>query len=210
MTDTIPTPERTFLSVADTAKLLRTHLKREFPGVKFSVRSSRYAGGASIDVSWTDGPAAHLVDPILSSYAGARFDGMIDMANYVQHWLEADGTVTVAHDPGTEMSRGSRSEHFGSRRTADAVLVHLGADYVHGSRILSPEFIEECGREITGNGTFGNANYERCDGCGNWPGAAHDCFVAKTESPDDWRRINFVCSPTCGGRIIARYRTREV
>ena len=44
--------ETKYLSCAETAKLVRTALKKNFPGVKFSVRSSVYSGGASIDVSW--------------------------------------------------------------------------------------------------------------------------------------------------------------
>lgn len=39
--------EKTYQSCAETAKLLRQALKESFPGVKFSVRSSTYAGGAS-------------------------------------------------------------------------------------------------------------------------------------------------------------------
>lgn len=38
---------RKYLSCAETAKLLRQALKESFPGVKFSVRSSVYSGGAN-------------------------------------------------------------------------------------------------------------------------------------------------------------------
>lgn len=34
-----------YVSAKDTAVLIRGALKREFPGVKFSVRSETYAGG---------------------------------------------------------------------------------------------------------------------------------------------------------------------
>jgi hypothetical protein len=197
------TTERLYLSCADTAKLLRAHLRREFPGVKFSVRSSTYAGGASIDVGWTDGPAAADVDQVAGTYAGARFDGMIDLASYVEHWLEDDGTVTVAHDGGTEGSRGVRPESFGSRRTPGARMVHLGADYVHTSRQLSAGFVAACGLEVLPNGTFGDARAERCDGCGNWPHGDAACFVARV---NDDRGVRLVCSAECGGRLIARFR----
>ena len=40
-----------YFTCAETAKLIRQSLKEAFPGVKFSVRSSTYSGGASIDVS---------------------------------------------------------------------------------------------------------------------------------------------------------------
>ena len=35
--------EREYISVTDTAKLIRLVLKESFPGVKFSVKSSKYA-----------------------------------------------------------------------------------------------------------------------------------------------------------------------
>jgi len=48
--------ETTYVSVTDTAKEIRKTLKLHFAGVKFSVRSKSYSGGASVNVSWTDGP----------------------------------------------------------------------------------------------------------------------------------------------------------
>jgi hypothetical protein len=68
----------TYLSCADTAKLVRAALKETFPGVKFSVRSSVYSGGASIDVSYTDGPSASQVEAVAQAFQGAYFDGMTD------------------------------------------------------------------------------------------------------------------------------------
>ena len=68
----------TYLSCADTAKLVRAALKETFPGVKFSVRSSVYSGGASIDVSYTDGPSASQVEAVAKAFQGAYFDGMTD------------------------------------------------------------------------------------------------------------------------------------
>ena len=54
-----------YISATDTAKLLRVALAKVFPGVTFSVRSKSYAGGASIDVAWTDGPPSRRVKPII-------------------------------------------------------------------------------------------------------------------------------------------------
>jgi hypothetical protein len=67
-----------YLSCAETAKLVRTALKEAFSGVKFSVRSSVYSGGASINVGWTDGPSADQVKGIVSAFEGSYFDGMTD------------------------------------------------------------------------------------------------------------------------------------
>jgi len=81
---------RRYISVVDTAKLIRAALKENFPGVKFSVRSSQYAGGASINISWTDGPAQQDVRPITQPFAGATFDGMIDLKSYVTGELDGE------------------------------------------------------------------------------------------------------------------------
>ena len=67
-----------YLSCADTAKLVRAALKESFPSVKFSVRSSVYSGGASINVGWSDGPSADQVKGIVSAFEGSYFDGMTD------------------------------------------------------------------------------------------------------------------------------------
>lgn len=79
-----------YLSCAATAKLVRQALKESFPGVKFSVRSSTYAGGASIDVAWQDGPTARQVKSITDTFEGAYFDGMIDYKGSRYHKLDGE------------------------------------------------------------------------------------------------------------------------
>lgn len=67
-----------YLTCAETAKLIRTALKEAFPGVKFSVKSKTYSGGASINVGWTDGPTTKQVDGIVKVFEGSYFCGMTD------------------------------------------------------------------------------------------------------------------------------------
>lgn len=67
-----------YISVVDTAKLVRAALKESFAGVKFSVTSDSYAGGASINIKYTDGPAESQVKAVISNFEGSYFDGMID------------------------------------------------------------------------------------------------------------------------------------
>jgi hypothetical protein len=69
---------REYLSCADTAKLIRAALKESFPGVKFSVRSSVYAGGASININYVDGPTSDQVKAVAGMFEGSYFDGMQD------------------------------------------------------------------------------------------------------------------------------------
>lgn len=83
-----------YLTCAETAKLVRAALRRAFPGVRFSVRSDTYAGGASIDVAWTDGPTPAAVERVARRFEGASFDGQIDLKSYHESLLAGpDGTV---------------------------------------------------------------------------------------------------------------------
>lgn len=63
-----------YVSVTDTAKLVRAALKENFPGTRFSVRTSKYAGGASLDVQWTGGPTTPKVDAVVSGFEGTAPD----------------------------------------------------------------------------------------------------------------------------------------
>ena len=99
-----------YLSCADTAKLVRKALKAAFPGVKFSVRSKTYSGGASIDINYTDGPTQSEVNAVVDQFQGADFDGMQDLKNYRGDTL------------------------------LDGEMVSFGADFIFANRRYSPEF----------------------------------------------------------------------
>lgn len=79
-----------YLSVAETAKLVRSALRESFPGVKFRVRSHSYAGGASIRIHYSDGPATKLVEAVANQFSGSYFDGMIDYKGSKQHRLDGE------------------------------------------------------------------------------------------------------------------------
>lgn len=128
-----------YLSVAETAKLVRKALARSFPGYDFAVRSHSYAGGASIDVDYVDGPPTPVVDSVIRSYAGSGFDGMIDLAFHYESWLDADGCATIAGSPGTASSRGFYEPIVATAPSPNARLVHFGADHVFSNRTISPE-----------------------------------------------------------------------
>ena len=135
--------EATYLSCSDTAKLVRKALKREFPGVKFSVRSSVYSGGASINVKWIDGPLQAQVKSVVSAYAGGDFDGMIDLKYSVETWLCPDGSAVPAYSGGTEGSRGSDPGYAYAPPSPDAQLVQFGAKYIFTNRSDSREALEQ-------------------------------------------------------------------
>lgn len=142
----------TYLSVSETAKLIRAALKRAFPGVKFTVRSSSYSGGASIRVGWQDGPADRMVQSVTGQFAGGGFDGSIDMAYSRTHWLMADGTTCVASDPGTSGSGGSHAPERNWMPSPDAKLVRFGADFVFTERQMSAALLRRAVERLARNG----------------------------------------------------------
>lgn len=156
-----------YLSVVETAKLVRKALKREFPTTKFSVRSDSYAGGAAIRVSWTDGPTTKKVEAVVGCFAGADFDGSIDLKTYTDHWLNPDGTVTVAHARGTEGSKGYLPEVIGDPTSPGAKLVSFGADFVQTDREVSDEHKEAAKREIAA--FLGKSSFDECAVNGRLP-----------------------------------------
>lgn len=133
-TDTTAAPRR--IDTAEVAKLIRRHLKTGFAGVKFSVRTSRYSGGSSIDISWTDGPTTDQVEAITRPFAGAGFDGMTDSKYHKRTWYCPTHGARIAEVYGHGHDNGPRD----SRCCAKAELVDMGGDYVFANRRLSPEF----------------------------------------------------------------------
>jgi len=135
------TENRTRFSCVETAKLIRKQLKLKFPATKFSVKSSQYSMGASIDVCWTDGPTSKSVDDVVGGFAGAGFNGMEDYKYYVDSWLMPDGSVEFAHCKEYCIDRAGKSN---PQPHPDAVLVHFGADYVFTRREYSESFLNVC------------------------------------------------------------------
>ena len=119
-----------YLSCAESAKLVRVALKKAFPGIKFSVRSSVYSGGASIRVGWVDGPSEKEVKSVVSAYEGGRFDGMIDMAFSADSWLMPDGSAAFASSPGSSGSMGVYEPYSYEAPAPGARKVRFGADYI--------------------------------------------------------------------------------
>ena len=67
-----------WIDAADVARMIRRALRTVFPGQKFSVRTSKYSGGASVRIRWTDGPHATQVLAVCNRYQAKAFDGMTD------------------------------------------------------------------------------------------------------------------------------------
>lgn len=67
---------------AKTSQAIKSELKKAFPKVKFSVKSSNFAGGNSVSISYTDAILRSKVEEITDKYQYGSFDGMNDIYNY--------------------------------------------------------------------------------------------------------------------------------
>ena len=110
--------EKTYLTLKETAKLLRAALKKNFPGVKFSVRSESFAGGSAIRVSYTDGPLQKAVEKVVNCYAYGGFDGMIDLSFHVNQLCEIIPLYTAI-----KLSRSSSSNSLVVLRIFSCIVV---------------------------------------------------------------------------------------
>lgn len=78
----IPVADGAYSEATHAAKNIRRELKQAFPGIKFSVTTSKYSMGDSIRVRWTDGPTEKRVTDIIDRYQEGHFDGMTDYYEY--------------------------------------------------------------------------------------------------------------------------------
>lgn len=105
-------------SLVAAGKNIRKQLAAAFPGVKFAVRSSRFSGGDSISVRWTDGPTSAQVKSIVDRYRAGDFDGMTDSYEY-------------RHDPWTDLFGDAKyvsTERDWSDATVAMILERVAAD----------------------------------------------------------------------------------
>lgn len=69
-------------TAANCATAIREELKIKFPGTKFSVRCSNFAGGNSVHVDYVDGPTTGRVEEVINKYQYGSFNGMQDIYEY--------------------------------------------------------------------------------------------------------------------------------
>ncbi|MBN9458478.1 MAG: hypothetical protein J0I54_17750 [Bosea sp.] len=133
-----------YLRLAETNKILRQHLAKAFPGVKFRVRGESYSGGSSTRIDWVDGPTKEQVERISSAYSSRGFDGMIDMAYSKTSWLLPDGRIVTGWSEGTEGSMGATPGYVVPKPHPQARAVHSGIGYVFAQREISEAFAAGC------------------------------------------------------------------
>lgn len=67
------------ISATETATFVRADLKKTFPNVRFRVVTRKYAGGATVEVSWFDGPTSERVRSLLADYVGVTGESDFDL-----------------------------------------------------------------------------------------------------------------------------------
>jgi Domain of unknown function (DUF3560)/Large polyvalent protein associated domain 29 len=88
----------TSYNATETAKFVRVALKENFPGIKFSVKSSTQ----TINISWTDGPIAKQVQAVTKYFGGMSFDGMQDMDTYHEQAFNGEQVSFYCYSPYTK------------------------------------------------------------------------------------------------------------
>lgn len=128
----------TYIPVVEAAKIIRTALKTKHPDTKFSVVTSKYAGGSSIRIALPKDSGDDLykeVQDMAHSFAGTGFDGMIDMSFYKDAWLNRKtGEARPAKSSGTTGSRGVYEPYDNPAPSDEFELVHFGASHIFVER----------------------------------------------------------------------------
>lgn len=67
---------------AQAAKAIRQELKKAFPNIKFTVRSSSFSMGDDVRIDYVNGVPSKEVEKIVNKYQAGQFDGMQDLYEY--------------------------------------------------------------------------------------------------------------------------------
>ena len=76
---------KTKTRAAIAAGAIRAELKKNFPEIKFCVRSENYAGGDAVRISYDNGVPSDSVQNIADKYQEGNFNGMIDLYEYKEN-----------------------------------------------------------------------------------------------------------------------------
>lgn len=137
------------VSSVDLASLIRLALKKEFPGTKFSVKTSKATFSSSITINWVDGPSTPSVDAFTDKFSTRGFDASIDLSYGKNLWIHPDGTVYPAGTQGTEGSGGYYAAEKFPAKSPDAILLkNVASTYVFCSRVYTEKLIEQARQSI--------------------------------------------------------------
>ena len=136
------------MDIKDIAKEIRAVLKGAFPATKFSVKSSRFSQGSSVDTSWTDGPTKTQVNDLIGEY-GTR-----------SQFINTDRTHTVKlANKAVDAWKVQNPEY------AHITIIWIGETQCYGAELSGFNsgddigFCEDSINEFVRNSTFENVNF---------------------------------------------------
>lgn len=90
------------------AQMIKCQLKKEFPAIKFRVRSDNFSMGDSVSISYQDGVPVAMVEAVTDKFQYGEFDGMTDcyVSNNRNELIPQTKYISVRR----EMSEGVRSQ----------------------------------------------------------------------------------------------------
>jgi Large polyvalent protein associated domain 29 len=106
-----------YISTKDVARIIRGELRREFPGLKVSVRTAQYSMGSHVSVSWTDGPTTRQVDAVIGRFCGTTFDGSDDSTHHHDSVWEGRRVRFMGSAPSTTRTVTREAERVQEART---------------------------------------------------------------------------------------------
>lgn len=93
---------RTTLSLAETAQLMRDVLKQHFPGIRFSVTQQKQAWGSHVRIAWSGEVSEQQVRDLIGHMHGVTWDSTSESYDYVDRTIiSPEGHVTRVHYSGT-------------------------------------------------------------------------------------------------------------
>ncbi|DBA34824.1 MAG: hypothetical protein HXS54_06060 [Theionarchaea archaeon] len=132
-------PKKPWIKASAQAALIKKALQREFPSTKFSVCSSTYSGGASVNITWTDGPCSSEVSKIANQFEGLSSDEIFDTKYSWDTWL----LPSEYWDQVTDHIYCVTAKRIESSEVQppipNAIMVKFSAAYIHTRRFQSNE-----------------------------------------------------------------------
>ena len=139
----MPDVKKRKIDVVDVAKLVRQALKIAFPDTKFAVRSSRFAGGTSIHVSWKETPTESEVSQLLDRFRGLDYNKRWDTWEPLTLCFRDDGSSIAMGPYGTSEIRSNWTDSI------VAAVLPSGTDWVRFDVDYLPYYREPSEAELT-------------------------------------------------------------
>ena len=126
-----PKTPHVYESAKDTAKKIRVALKKVFPGVKFTVRSSRTSFSSSVRVSWVDGPMQDAVQSLTDSFQSFKSPEQIEAGEHKGYYHEGKRYMGASYVFANRTVSEDRRE-----------IIDAAAEHMHGFKASNLRYIK--------------------------------------------------------------------